>query len=97
MVVIAKRILSDFANTQPTAAEPLNKWYHITQKADWGHFAAMKQIFNSVDAVRNDSYVFNIKGNNYRLVAMIHFDKRTLYIRFIGTHEEYNKINCSTI
>jgi mRNA interferase HigB len=57
----------------------------------------MKAIFNSVDAVGNDRFVFNIRGNNYRLVAMIFFDIRTVFIRFIGLHKEYDKIDCSTI
>lgn len=57
----------------------------------------MKLRFNSVDYVGNDRYVFNIRGNNYRLVAMIFFNKRTVFVRFIGTHAEYDKIDCSTI
>ncbi|MDD2982812.1 MAG: type II toxin-antitoxin system HigB family toxin [Crocinitomicaceae bacterium] len=57
----------------------------------------MKKTFNSVDSVGNDRYVFNIKGNNYRLVAMIFFDIRTIYIRFIGTHKEYDKVDCKTV
>lgn len=60
-------------------------------------FNEMKAIFNSVDAVGNDRFVFNIRGNNYRLVAMIFFDIRTVFIRFIGLHKEYDKIDCSTI
>lgn len=97
MVIIAKTILNSFAQKHPEVAEPLNKWYEITSKANWKSFSELKKTFNSVDVVGNDRYVFNIKGNNYRLVAMIFFDKRTLYIRFIGTHAEYDKIDCSTI
>ncbi|MCB0517743.1 MAG: type II toxin-antitoxin system HigB family toxin [Saprospiraceae bacterium] len=51
----------------------------------------MKLRFNSVDYVGNDRYVFNIRGNNYRLFAMIFFNKRTVFVRFIGTHAEYDK------
>lgn len=57
----------------------------------------MKKTFNSVDAVGNDRYVFNIKGNNYRIVAMIFFDIRTIYIRFVGAHKEYDKVDCKTV
>ena len=57
----------------------------------------MKEMFNSVDAVGNDRFVFNIRGNNYRIIALIFFDIRTVYIRFVGTHQEYDKIDCSTI
>lgn len=77
--------------------DALNKWYFETKTADWNNFSEMKQTFNSVDAVGNDRYVFDIKGNRYRLVAMVFFDIRTMYIRFIGTHKEYDRINCSTI
>jgi mRNA interferase HigB len=97
MVIISKTILSDFALYHPDVAEPLNSWYEITRRADWKSFTDIKKTFNSVDAVGNDRYVFNIKGNRYRLVAMIHFDKRTMYIRFIGTHSDYDKIDCATI
>lgn len=57
----------------------------------------MKQTFNSVDYVGNERYVFNIKGNRYRLVTMIFLDIRTVFIRFIGTHAEYSKIDATTI
>jgi len=97
MVIIAKTALLDFIKVHHNAAEPLNDWYEKVRKSDWATFADIKKTFNSVDAVGNDRFVFNIKGNSYRLVAMIHFNRRTLYIRFIGTHTGYDKINCSTI
>ncbi|ASS49371.1 MAG: addiction module toxin RelE [Candidatus Fluviicola riflensis] len=77
--------------------DALNKWYAETKNADWGNFTEIKKTFNSVDAVGNDRYVFNIKGNKYRLVVLIFFDVRTMYIRFIGTHKEYDKIDCATV
>lgn len=97
MVIISKTKLTHFIEKHSLAAEPLNTWYEIVRKQNWKHFADVKQTFNSVDAIGNDRFVFNIKGNDFRLVAMMHFDIRTLYIRFIGTHAEYDKINCSTI
>lgn len=97
MVVLIKKTLSVFAEKHPSAAVPLNNWYDIAKAADWNRLADIKKAFNTVDYVGNDRYVFNIKGNDFRLVAMIFFDKRTLFIRFIGTHSEYDKIDCSTI
>lgn len=97
MVIISKTILLEFSRRHPSAAEPLNSWYEITKQAQWKNFNEVRQTFNSVDAVGNDRYVFNIKGNRFRLVAMLHFDIRTLYVRFIGTHAEYDQIDCSTI
>jgi mRNA interferase HigB len=97
MVILIKKTLSAFAEKHPLSSAPLNNWYGIAKAADWGTLADIKKVFNTVDYVGNDRYVFNIKGNDFRLVAMIFFDKRTLFIRFIGTHSEYDKIDCSTI
>jgi mRNA interferase HigB len=97
MVIISKTILNEFAAEHPNVMDALNDWYKVVKEADWGTFHDVKQTFNSVDAVGNDRYVFNIKGNHYRVVVMIFFDIRTVFVRFIGTHKEYDKINCSTI
>lgn len=98
MVIISKTILNEFGLQYTGAAAALNEWYAIVKAADWKSLVDVKQTFNSVDYVGNDHYVFNIKGNHYRLVAMIFFDKRTLFIRFVGTHAQYDKIaDCSTI
>jgi len=75
----------------------LNNWYNTAKAANWNKLADIKKVFNTVDYVGNDRYVFNIKGNDFRLVVMIFFDKRTCFVRFIGTHSEYDKIDCSTI
>jgi mRNA interferase HigB len=72
-------------------------WYNRTLNADWSCFADIKRDFPSVDYVGNDRYVFNINGNKFRLVAMIHFNTRTLYVRFVGSHSEYSKIDVSKI
>jgi mRNA interferase HigB len=92
MVIISQRIINEFAKEYPLAGEPLNKWYKQTIAADWQSFNETKKTFNATDFDGNDRYVFDIGGNNYRLVAMIHFKKRTLYIRFIGTHKQYEQI-----
>ncbi len=97
MVVIAKSTLTRFAEVHSAAAEPLERWYTTTLQADWANLSAVKQTFNSVDYVGNDRYVFNIKGNTFRLIALIHFSVRTVYIKFVGTHQEYDQINASTV
>lgn len=97
IVIIKKTTLSDYATNHSNVNEALNSWYDIARKQDWKSFSDIKKTFNSADAIGNDRYVFNIKGNNYRLVTMIHFNIRTIYIRFIGTHSEYDKIDCLTI
>ncbi|WP_229214946.1 type II toxin-antitoxin system HigB family toxin [Dyadobacter bucti] len=65
--------------------------------ADWSNFSDVRKTFNSVDSVGNGLFVFNISGNNCRLVARIFFRKRTLYIRFVGTHQEYDDLDLSTL
>ena len=97
MVVITKSILINFYESQPQAKEAILKWYHITLLSDWKNFHSIKETFNSVDSIGNDRYVFNIGGNKYRIVAMIHFKTRTLYIRFVGTHQQYDVIDCKNI
>jgi len=97
MVIISYGILRDFYETHADAKDALNNWYRVMQKADWSNFHEMKAMFNSVDAIGNDRFVFNIRGNHYRIVAMIFFDVRTVYIRFVGTHKAYDKIDCSII
>ena len=72
-------------------------WYKKVNDADWESFHDVKEMFNSADSVGNERYVFNIKGNKYRLVAMIFFDKRTIFIRFVGTHSQYDDIDASEI
>ena len=63
----------------------------------WHNLNDIRQTFNSVDYVGNQRYVFNIKGNDYRLVVVIQFTPQFVYVRFIGTHSEYEKIDCSKI
>lgn len=97
MVIIAKSALIKFSETHTDAIVPLMEWYDIVSEVDWSNFSDVKNSFNSVDYVGNDRYVFNIKGNHYRLVAMIHFNIRTVYVKFIGTHSQYDKVDVSTI
>ena len=97
MVIISKTALNLFGEQHPDVATALNDWYETVKNADWRNLADIKQTFNSVDYVADNRYVFNVKGNHYRLVAMIFFSVRTVYIKFIGTHVEYDKIDVATI
>lgn len=97
MVVISKSILTEFGKKHADAIDPLNDWWRISKRQNWRSLNDMKKDFGSVDYIGNDRYVFNIKGNKYRLVAMIFFDIRTVFIRYIGAHKDYNRIDCTTI
>ena len=97
MRIIAHRTIVAYGKQYPDVKTALDSWYKTVKGAVWKDFHDMKNTFNSVDNVGNQRYVFNIKGNNYRLVGKTLFVQQIIYIRFIGTHEEYNKIDCSTI
>jgi mRNA interferase HigB len=97
MVVISKAVLKEFAEKCPDAEAALMKWYNETQAADWKNFSELKKTFNTADAVANDRYIFDIKVNQYRLIALIIFKVRTVFILFIGTHKEYDKIDASKV
>ena len=97
MVILSKRRINAFSELDPRATDALLHWYKHCKAADWSKFSELKQTFRSADFVGNDRYVFNIKGNEYRLIAKIHFDVRTVYILFIGTHAEYDKIDAGKI
>jgi mRNA interferase HigB len=97
MVIIAKSTLKSFIRSYPDSENALDNWYEIAKQNEWKNFNEMKKSFNSVDSVGNDRYVFNIKGNHYRLIALILFKVRTVFILFLGTHKEYDLIDASTI
>lgn len=93
MVVISYKTIREFGEVHQDVIDALNNWYTIMDKSDFANFNELRMVFNSVDAVGDDLYIFNIKGNHYRLVARIIFTVRTVFIKFIGTHKEYDKID----
>jgi len=97
MRIVARKTIVNFYQNHSDSKIALEEWYSKTHRADWMCSADIKQTFNSVDSVGNDRFVFNIKGNDYRLVALILFKIKTVYVRFIGTHSEYDKTNCTLI
>ena len=92
MRVIKRQTLIEYYTKEPKAKDALEYWFDKTSKAVWTCFADMKKTFNSVDSVGNQRYVFNIKGNNYRLVVVVKFTISQVLIRFVGTHKEYDQI-----
>jgi mRNA interferase HigB len=97
MRIIAKRTLRDFWEACPDAEEPLLAWYREVKEADWSGPAAVKEKYRSASIVGNNRVVFNIKGNDYRLVVRINYAYRTVYIRFIGDHGAYDKIDVEEV
>ena len=95
MVIISKTVIKDFYKKNPDAEIPLHKWYKETKDASWKSFTDVKNTFNTADSVGNDRYVFNIKGNDYRLISLIIFKTRTVFILFIGSHKNYDKVDAA--
>ena len=92
MRIIAKSTLVEYYTRNPQSKIALEDWYEKTRQAEWHNFADIRKTFNSVDYVGNQHYVFNIKGNDFRLVVVIKFTPQHVFIRFIGTHTEYDRI-----
>lgn len=97
MRIIAKKTLRDFWEKHPDCENALKIWYHETENANWQTPDDIKQQHASASILRNNRIVFNIKGNHYRLIVRTNYDYGVMWIRFIGTHAEYNKIDASTI
>jgi mRNA interferase HigB len=79
------------------AEQPLRAWVHIVRAADWAKPTDVKQMFRSADVLGNSRVVFDIGGNKYRLVAAIHYRGKRIYVRFIGTHKDYDGIDATTV
>ena len=99
MHIISHRKLKDFYESpgREDSCVALRRWYDVAEKAQWHNFAEIKEDFPSTDYVGNQHYVFNIRGNKYRLVVVIKFTIGRIFIRFVGSHSEYDKIDCATI
>ncbi|MFQ5900704.1 MAG: type II toxin-antitoxin system HigB family toxin [Thermodesulfobacteriota bacterium] len=100
MRVIAKRTLREFWESSPKYAEakgPLEAWHAEAIKAKWQTPQDIKKQFRSASILKNNRVVFNIGGNKYRLIVAIDYSRQTIFIKFIGTHQQYNKINAEVV
>lgn len=97
MRVIAKRRLREFWERHPAAREPLLAWFREVEREDWDTPAAVKAKYRNASIVGGDRVVFNVKGNAFRLVVRIDYAYRVVYVRFIGTHAEYDAVNVKEV
>jgi mRNA interferase HigB len=99
MRIISKKKLTSFWSIPQyrDSAEPLKAWYAEANAADWRTPADVKKKYGSASILKDSRVVFNIAGNKYRLVVKIHFNTGVVYIRFVGTHKDYDNINVETI
>jgi mRNA interferase HigB len=98
MRIIALKALKDhwLRPHRSDSEQPLKAWYAIAKEADWANFAQIKEQFGSASAV-GDRVVFNIAGNKYRLVAYVNYGFGIIYVRFVGTHAEYDEVDVKNV
>ena len=99
MRIVSHKKLKEFYETKGNedSRVALQRWYDIAEKAAWKNLSEMKADFPSVDYVGNLRYVFYIKGKNCRLVVVVKFVMGYIFVRFVGTHKQYDKIDCSSL
>jgi len=97
MRIIALGALREFWNRHPDAQVPLRSWYAAASRADWRSPADVKSAYRNASFIANNRIIFNVKGNDYRLVVAVHYNRRLMFIRFVGTHHEYDRIDAGTI
>jgi mRNA interferase HigB len=95
--IISRRILRECWEKHPDATIPLQTWFHDVERATWNSPADIKAVFRNASFLANNRVVFNIKGNRYRLIVVVVYQHRVVYIRFVGTHSEYDQIDAVTI
>ena len=97
MRVISRKTLREFWKKHADSEEQLKSWYRETEKARWKSINELKLEYPNASILKDNKIVFNIKGNNYRLIVKMNFEFQISWILFIGTHAEYDKINVSEL
>lgn len=97
MRIIAKKTLRDFLTRHPECEQQLKAWHQEAEEANWKGPNNIKQDFPSASIIGENRVVFNIKGNHFRLIVKINYSFGIVWIRFVGTHKQYDKIDATTI
>lgn len=97
MRIISRKALRDFYDKHADAQTPLEAWFQEALEARWHSPQDIKVRYPSADILPDNRIVFNIKGNTYRLIVKIHYNTGIAFIRFVGTHAQYDRINAVTI
>jgi len=95
--IFAKSTLREYWKKYPETEQYLKTWYDTAMSCDWRTSADVKRNYANASILKSGRIVFNIKGNSYRLVTKFNFEKQWIFIRFIGIHSEYDKIDANTI
>jgi mRNA interferase HigB len=97
MRILSRSTLRDFWESHPDTEEALKTWYYEASHAEWQSPADVKTAHRNASIIANNRVVFNIKGNSYRLIVAIRYDLGIIFIRFIGTHAEYDKVDAEIV
>ena len=97
MRIISRKILREFWEKHPDTQQAIQSWYADVKRANWTSPSDIKRIYRNASIIANNRVVFNIKGNNYRIVIAIQYEFGIVYIRFVGTHAEYDKIDATSV
>lgn len=97
MRILKRKTLKDFWEIYTDAEQQLKSWIYNVENSIWKSPNDVKKIYNSASFLPNNRIVFNIKGNNYRLIAKVNYDLGIVFIKYINTHKEYDKIDANTI
>ncbi len=97
MRIISRKKLREFWESHPDARVSLEAWFADVKQAEWKTPNDIKTVYRNVSFVANNRVIFNIKGNKYRLIVAVQYTYQLVYIRFVGTHEEYDEVDATTI
>lgn len=97
MHVISRKKLREFWEKHRDAEEWLKAWFKEAQAANWKSLDDIRKRYRSADWVRGNKVIFDVKGNRYRLIIKVKFEAQIIYIRFIGTHEEYDRVDVDSL
>jgi mRNA interferase HigB len=95
--IFAKSTLREFWEKYPESEQYLKTWFDTVRSSDWRNPNEVKKTYANASILKDNRIVFNIKGNTYRLLAKFNFEKQWVFIRFIGTHEQYDKVDVNKI
>lgn len=95
--IISKRTLREFWEKHAESEQYLKTWFETAKNANWLSPNDIKDTYISASILKDSRVVFNIKGNSYRLIVKFNYEKQWAFIRFVGTHTEYDKVNANTI
>lgn len=95
--IIAKRTLREFWEKHLDSEQYLKTWYETAKSSNWQSPNDVKKTYIHASILKNNRVIFNIKGNSYRLIVKFNYDRQWAFIRFVGTHVEYNNIDANKI